>query len=491
MQPSAVLHIASLHGGGVDRHLRDLARTVPRAHLLWHVSPRADVLELPARERFLPLDRDALAREPEALDRYLRHERVGLVHAHATTREARERAAATARRLKLPIVATLHDILFLRPDGLDPAAPRAPDPAWLAQTSAFLREAAAVLAPSDYIAGLAREHVPGLEVQVVPNGSPPRRAAPAPAETRPQFAARRPRHVVAVLGAIGPHKGSAVLDALGPLLAAHGIAVVVVGYLDAQVPPGWRNEGLFVHGAYQDDEVPALLRAYGARLALFPNRVPESFSYALSDLWDAGLPVLVPPEGALGERVRRHGGGWLLPERAGAGAIAAELRRLLDPANGAELARVESDLARADDARVPRLDTMARSLDALYARFAIDPALPVDAQAPSVQALLARNLDGALFREEVARLADELVQLRDGLDAERAKAREFETEARGWIAKLEEDVARLDAELGKEVEARRRFAEENAQLRDSRAALELLPALLRRLLLKKVRDARG
>jgi hypothetical protein len=491
MQPSAVLHIASLHGGGVDRHLRDIARTVPRAHLLWHVSPRADVLELPAPRRFLPLDPQALEREPEALDRFLRQERVGLVHAHAMTREARERAARTARGMKLAIVATLHDVLFLRPDGLDPQAPRAPDPAWLAETSAFLRESAAVLAPSDYIASLARDRIPGLEVQVIANGSPPRGAAASSAEPRAEFAARRPRHVVAVLGAIGPHKGSAVLDALGPLLAAHGIAIVVIGYLDAQVPPGWRREGLFVHGAYQDGEVPALLRAYGARLALFPNRVPESFSYALSDLWDAGLAVLVPPEGALAERVRRHGGGWLLPEGAGADAIAAELRRRLDPANEEALARVESDLARADDARVPRLDTMARSLDALYARFAIDPALPVDAQAPNVQALLAKNLDGALFREEVARLADELVQLRDGLEAERAKAREFATEARAWIAKLEEDIARINAELAKEVEARRRFAEENAQLRDSRAALELLPALLRRLLLKKVRDARG
>ena len=42
-----------------------------------------------------------------------------------------------------------------------------------------------------------------------------------------------------------------------------------------------------------------------------------------------------------------------------------------------------------------------------------------------------------------------------------------------------------------EVEARRTFAEENARLRDSAAALELLPRLLRRILLKKIRDARG
>jgi hypothetical protein len=139
---------------------------------------------------------------------------------------------------------------------------------------------------------------------------------------------------------------------------------------------------------------------------------------------------------------------------------------------------------------VPRLDDMARSLDALYARFAIDPQA-LDAQAPEVQSLLAKNLDGSLFREEVARLADELVQLRDGLEAERAKAREYEAESRGWIAKLEADVAALDAELAREVEARRRFDEENRQLRDNKAALDLLPGILRRYLLRKARRARG
>jgi hypothetical protein len=487
MDRAAVLHIASLHGGGVDRHVRDIARSVPRGHLVWHAGARAEVLELARERRFLPLDTGALESRPDILERLLRQARVGLVHAQSLG----DRARAIAACARIPIVATLHDVLFLRADGLQPGTPPEPDPAWLAKTAAFLREAAAVVAPSEYIAELARRHVAGLEVQVVPNGSPPRRADRDPRMPRPGFSARAPRRVVAVLGAIGPHKGSAVLDALDPLLAKSGIAIVVIGYLDAQVPAGWRGESVFVHGACQDDEVPALLRAYGARLALFPNRSPESFSYALSDLWDAGVPVLVPPEGALGERVRRHGGGWLLPAGAGAREIAAALAQRLSPAAAADLARVESDLARADDARVPRLEAMTRSLDALYDRFAIDPAPPVDVEAPAVQALLAKNLDGALFREELARLADELVQLREGLEKERGQAAAFEKEARAWIAKLEADIASLEAELEREVQARRGFAEENRRLREASEALQRLPNLLRRYLLKRVRDARG
>ncbi|HEX3098680.1 MAG TPA: glycosyltransferase [Usitatibacter sp.] len=485
------MHIASLHGGGVDRHVRDIVRGLPRGHLVWHVSDRAEVLELPREGRSLPLDPAAVDREPEIAARFLRGHGVGILHVHSLGAAARARAAALARRVGLPFIVTLHDVLFLRPDALERDGDLAPDREWLAATSAFLRSAAAVVAPSEYIAELARRHVPGLDVAIVPNGSPPRRAVAAIPDPRPEFAARRPRAVAMVLGAIGPHKGSAMLEALGAPLAGSGIAIVVIGYLDAQVTPGWRGAHLFVHGAYGDDEVPGLVRAYGARVALFPNRAPESFSYALSDLWDAGVPALVPAAGALGERVRRHGGGWILPDDAGPAAIAAALGEHLGPAGAAGLARVESDLSRTDDARVPRLDTMTRSLDALYARFGIDAQQPLDVDAAEVQALLAKNLDGALFREELARVADELAQLRSGIAEERGQAAQFATEARAWIAKLEADVAKVQADLLREHEALGALAEENEKMRPGHEAFWLLPRFVRNHLLKKIRDARG
>jgi glycosyltransferase involved in cell wall biosynthesis len=481
MEPCAVLHITSLHGGGVDRHVRDIARGSGRGQLVWHAGDAAEVLEVPGEPRYLALDPAAVDRDGTLLADFLRHARVGVVHAHSVAAAARRRARAAAQSLGVRTVATLHDVLFLRREGFEPGALSDPDPAWLAETSAFLRDAAAVVAPSAYIAGLARKHVPGLEVTVIPNGTSPPPAWPD-AGARPGFAARGSRRVAAVIGAIGPHKGSAVLDEVDKLLRGTDIAIVVVGYLDTQVEPGWRGEHLFVHGAYREADVGGLLAAYGARLALFPNRVPESFSYALSEAWDAGLPALVPDAGALAERVREHGGGWILPPGAGAHEIAAALEHHLRD----DGARVESG-----QHRVPRLEDMTRSLDALYARFGLDAAAPVDARSPRVQELLAKNLDGTVFREELARLADELAQVRAGLEAERGQARRFETEAREWIAKLEGDIAKLQAELAAEVEARRGFAEENAALRINKEALDRLPSLLGRLLLKRARDARG
>jgi hypothetical protein len=287
-----------------------------------------------------------------------------------------------------------------------------------------------------------------------------------------------------VLGAIGPHKGARVLEEAALLLEGSDIDIVVIGYLDAQVTPGWRNARLFVHGTYDDEDVDALVEAYGAEIAVFPNQVPESFSYALSDLWAAQVPAVVPPEGALGERVGRHGGGWLLPQGFGARDLALELRRLLSPGGDAELARVKSQLSRHDPERIPPLDPMIRSLDALYSRFGIDASRAIDPQSAPAQELLATTLDGGLFRQELVRLADEMEQ-------ERAAAAAFATEARGWIAKLEGDVAALKADLGKEVDERRRLGQEIVQLQIHKDAFDLLPAWVRKWLLKRILDARG
>jgi Glycosyltransferase Family 4 len=475
-------------GGGVDRHVRDIARGRSPSHLAWHTASDADVIETLGDGRFVALDPTAVEREGATLVAWLRAQRVGVVHAHSVSEAARARAAWAASALGVGMVVTLHDILFLRANGFEPGVGVAADPEWLARTAPFLRAAKAVIAPSEYIARLARENIPGLEVTIVPNGSPavPERSLDA----RSEFLARRPRHVAAVLGAVGPHKGSAILDGLSQALEGSDIAVVVVGYLDMQIVPGWRGDHVFVHGAYGDDEVAALLRAYGAELVLFPNQVPESFSYALSDAWGAGLPVLVPNEGALGERVSLHGGGWFLPRAFGAPEVAAELRRILAPAAAAELAKVKSRLATPDPGRVPSLEAMTRSLAPLYERFGIDPAAPA-ADAPALSALLAKNLDGALFRQELVRLADEFAQLKAALEHERSESAKFAAEARQWISKLEGDVAALQAQIAREVEGRRALGQENVQLQIHKDAFDLLPEVIRKMLLKKILNARS
>lgn len=487
MSRAAILHVTSPFGGGVARHLGDLARAIGRPQLVWHAAAGADVIEEAGRGRYHALAGDCAN---EALARWLRARRVGLVHLHQLGEAARSRAEWASAALGVPRVATLHDVLFLHPDAFSADDPLAPEASWLARTSQALRGCAAVLAPSRWLADLASRHVPGLEVEVVPNGTAPA-AGGEDLAPREEFASARPERVVAVLGALGPHKGSGLVEETARRLDGSGIAIVVVGYLEERFLPGWAVPGrLFVHGAYAEAQAAALLRAYGACLVVMPNRVPESFSYALSDAWTAGVPVLAAPAGALAERIGAHGGGWLLPARFDAASLAAEIRRLAGGEREPERARVQSALARPDAGRCPSLDAMTRSLDAFYARFGIDPAAPGEAGEAAIESLLARNLDASLFRAELVRLCDEFAQANGALEAERKRARDFEAEARGWIAKLEADVRAVQEELRRATQARDALEKEADLLRLNKEALERLPSPVRRLLLKLAFDAR-
>jgi glycosyltransferase involved in cell wall biosynthesis len=483
MNPPAVLHLLSLHGGGVDRHVRDVAAAVPREHLIWYVDRDAEVLEAARDPRFLPLDPARVEARPHDLAHWLGANGVGLAHVHNLGREIRRRAEQVAEALRIPVLATLHDVQFLRRDAFLFADPQA-DPAWIAELDPFLRRAAAVFAPSDYIAARARSEFPGVEITVVPNGlAPPGGVGEAKARAA-WLEAPRPQRIVALLGAIGPHKGADVLRELPAHLQGSGIGVVVIGYLDRQLQPGWNGEtGVFVHGPYEPADTAALLRAYGVELVVFPNHAPESFSYTLSEAWAAGYPVLASARGAIGERVRRHGGGWLLEEPFGAAEVARELVRLLSPGAAEELARVKSLLSHPDPQRVPTLEAMADMFDAFYRRYGRDtgPAGAADPQA--IQSLLATSLDSSLFRKELAYLAT--------LCEESNRLRKFEVEARDWIAHLEGDVEALRADIRSVVSQRDALAAEAEELRAIHAFFLGLPEPLRRLVIRLGRRARN
>jgi len=64
-------------------------------------------------------------------------------------------------------------------------------------------------------------------------------------------------------------------------------------------------------------------------LALLLSIVPESYSLALSECLAAGVPVVAFDQGAIAERLRRHGGGLLVEPAAGAAGIAATVAALI------------------------------------------------------------------------------------------------------------------------------------------------------------------
>ena len=453
---SAILHLSAAEGGGAERYIRDLAASVPARHYYWHIGAGLDALEDMAVPRFFPLADHADGTQARAaLGRWLRAADIGMLHLHGVDAEARARLALIESAAAIPWIVTLHDLAFVNPRAFELSGRPPPDRAWLAEVATVLRRAAAIVVPSEFLRGIAREHLPELSFELLAPGVDAGRAIVAQPEP-PHFAARRPRHVVAVVGAIGPHKGSQLLDPLAAQLEGTDIGLAVIGYTDTQIERGWRLPGrLYVHGPYHEAELPGLLVAYGVEAALFPNRMPEGFSYTLSEVWAAGIPAVVPDEGALGERVAKQGGGWLLPPGYSAADAAEFLRGLFSPGRAAERSRVESQVDPHDESRIPSLAAMSREIDALYRRFGLPPsATGPDAAGAreALEPLLAANLDGFAFRKELIKLAGELAELKA------ATASLFE---------------------------------ENRKLADDKAAFDQLPLLVRKALLRKVFRARG
>ena len=485
MSVRTVLHLSAAEGGGADRYIRDIASSVPGRHLLWHVGSGLDVIEYIGRDRFFPLsDRIKGPEGPRLLGAWLEASGIAAVHLHGVGVVCRDRLALIQRAMSLPWLVTLHDLGFVNPDAFSVPVLK-PDAAWIADVASALSGAAAVLAPSSFVREIAAQHFPGIRCDVIPPGIDLSRLR-GTASIPPDFAAHAPALRVAVVGAIGPHKGSAPLAALVDRLNGSGIGIVVIGYTDSQLRRGWSTPGrYYVHGPYVDDELPALLRGYATELVLFPNRLPESFSYTLSEVWAAGVPVIVPEDGALMERVATHGGGWILTAPFSPKEAAALLKRLLAPESAAERSRVKSRIDPRDPARIPTLEAMARDIDALYRRFGIASASIEAASKDGDEALrplLAANLNGFAFRRELVRLADEAAQLSAAVEETKpwvAKLERDVREAQAWARKLEHDVEVLKAEGDS-------LFQQNRRLADDKAAFDQLPRVVRKLLLKKV-----
>jgi glycosyltransferase involved in cell wall biosynthesis len=307
-----ILFVSHAFGGGVRRHVDELAAAVASDAEVLLLTPRGNRVEL------RPLGAGDAA--PVALDprtewirllellRAIGIDRVHFHHVHGLPREA----LALPRELACPYDVTLHDHFPICPQyhlldgqgrfcGGEPGCHRCLDlqpaqwpvsiDAWRAMFRSLLEGAARIIAPSQDSAARVRGHFPECSPVVWPH---PRATHAAPAR------ALR----VLVPGAISPAKGLALLvecarDAASRKLPLH---FHVVGFVAFPVPV-WPEVPLTIGGEYPEGALPALLAAAGGDALFFPAQVPETFSFTLTDALDTGLPIVATNLGALPERL--------------------------------------------------------------------------------------------------------------------------------------------------------------------------------------------
>ncbi|KAA0678279.1 glycosyltransferase [Roseomonas genomospecies 6] len=195
------------------------------------------------------------------------------------------------------------------------------------RTRALAAGARRVTAPTRDVAARLLRHIAPRPVEIRPweDVAPPPPAGPR----RPRGPDGRWR--VCTIGAVGIQKGYEVLLACARDAAARGLPLefVVVGFSEED-PPLFETGHGFVTGRFTEEEAVALVRAQQADIAFLPSISPETWCYALSTAWKAGLEVAAFDLGAMSERIRQQGGGHLLPPELEPATINDTLLGILD-----------------------------------------------------------------------------------------------------------------------------------------------------------------
>jgi glycosyltransferase involved in cell wall biosynthesis len=387
-----ILFVSHAFGGGVRRHLEELAAAIAADAEVLLLAPAGGRMEL----RALGLgDSFALRLDPRgewgrlvALLRAIGIDRIHFHHVDGLPHEV----LTLARELETPYYVTLHDHFPICPNyhlldgkgrfcGGAPGCQRCLDtrPAqwpvsideWRAMLRSFLDGAQRVISPSrDNAARIAR-HFPDRTPTVWPHPQAAQATLPRPLR-------------VLVPGAISPAKGLSLLvecarDAAARKLALH---FHVVGFVAYPVPV-WPEVPLTIGGEYREGELPALLAAAGGDAIFFPAQVPETFSFTLSDALDTGLPIVATNLGALPERLEGVAGARVVRWDAPAAEINDVLAGIRAAAPGKRAAATRVSF---DDYRARYLKGLRRGEAPSASPIAIEDAWlerPVEAIAPA------------------------------------------------------------------------------------------------------------
>lgn len=318
-----VLFVGHAGGGGVGRHMEDLARALRGSVEVLALQPhgRGHVKLRWLRGVDEPeLWPDASNDWPGLLELLgaIGIDRVHFHHVDGLPQDVLDLPS----QLGCPHDVTLHDYFPACPSyhladasgrfcGMEPDCGKCADrvPAqwpmtiaeWRARFGGLLSSASRVIAPSADTAGRIRAFFPQVCAFVWPHPEIPAAAPPIPLR-------------VLVPGAISILKGLDVLrDCVGDA-ARRGLALhfVVLGYLGLPLPQ-WPEAPLTVTGEFPEGTLPALIAKEHGDAFFFPSQCPETYSYTLSAALQTGLPIVATDLGAIGERLRAHPGARILP----------------------------------------------------------------------------------------------------------------------------------------------------------------------------------
>lgn len=166
------------------------------------------------------------------------------------------------------------------------------------------------IVPSHDTARRLRRHFPSISfiVDVLEDDARLQTAAPSRGVRRTGSVVHGRPLRICVVGGIGQWKGYDILLSMARDIRVHRlpIEIILVGHTPDDTP--LMEAGVVVTGEYKQSEAHRLISDYNPDLGFIPSIAPETWCYALSLLWEAGLDVMCFDIGAQAERVREKNG---------------------------------------------------------------------------------------------------------------------------------------------------------------------------------------
>lgn len=257
-----------------------------------------------------------------------------------------------ARGLAIPIIASFHDYYAICPtvnlldnDGVyHPAgvADNAPNPLWHSDETATemtpdylhlwqhrmqdaLSDCDAFVVSSDSAKRIVVDALPDIaaradDVNVIAHGRDFDCFHQYVADG--EVAAGQPLRIL-LPGNIGLHKGRELVRRIKQLDVDGQLEFHLLGTTDGDL------DGIAIdHGSYRREQFADKVAVIRPHLAAVWSTWPETWCHTLTESWACGLPVLAIDMGAVGDRIRMHGGGWLLERDTSPAGIVAKLLEL-------------------------------------------------------------------------------------------------------------------------------------------------------------------
>lgn len=161
-----------------------------------------------------------------------------------------------------------------------------------------------VIVPSDSTKNIISKVYPNVAIKVIEHGEDIDRYTMDKALTNKQFN-------IAYVGVCTEHKGGLIFERMiknnkNKNITYHLFGLNQIGSLN-------KCNKFINHGEYSREELPTLLYENKINLVCLLSIWPETFSYTLTEVVSAGIPVLSFDIGAISDRIKKNKLGWVIP----------------------------------------------------------------------------------------------------------------------------------------------------------------------------------